>query len=819
MVECQGNLGVLTMPYDIIIGRNESDKKNFGKRGLVYIGKGYVKMGQYTSLSNKIFMDVARSHVILVAGKRGCLTENTQVFTNKGYKEIKDFDEKKDKVLSFNKNTKKFEWETAELLKYPIKSEKLLQIKLKDGRIINLTKEHPLLSSYGKYQYYRRACDLKINDKIVLPTTLPEIKKDEESLRIARLLGFILADGSIGIRKGKFKDGRGKWYNGTKARIRIHNACEEVLSQAKEDLEKEFKIIAKRYLRNDCNCKIVETKHQKIANKFIQLGVPKGFKSGIIRVPKIVFESSNKFKSNFISALFDCDGYIAKKGRTIDYSSKSRKFLEDLQILLTHFNIESVIRIKRAKLNGKIFDNYRLFITDNQSIENFKKIGFRNNFKQDRLKEHPNYKTRRRKTHYPHKNLVCTRIKSIKKISGIKEVYDLSVDKNHSFIANGIISHNSGKSYTLGVIAEELASLPEGVNKNIAPLIFDTMGIYWTMKFKNEKDKELLRNWKLESKGLPIKIFVPFGHYDKYLEKGIPIDNKFALDISELNVDDWILTFGLNITNPVAVLIERTLTKLRKKGKYNIDNIIYALEQDEKTPEQTKNAAAGLFEAADTWGIFARENQEPTQIKDLINAGITSILDLSVYNSVGAFNVRALVVSLVSRKIFNQRMEARKKEEIESISKGLDYFSEQEQKEDPLVWMFIDEAHEFLPKEGKTLATDALVQILREGRQPGLSLVLATQQPGQIHRDVMTQSDVVISHRVTSQADLEALNFIMQSYLLEGIKKYMDDLPTLKGSAIILDDNSERIYPMRIKPRFTWHGGEAPTAIKAEKKL
>jgi hypothetical protein len=59
----------------------------------------------------------------------------------------------------------------------------------------------------------------------------------------------------------------------------------------------------------------------------------------------------------------------------------------------------------------------------------------------------------------------------------------------------------------------------------------------------------------------------------------------------------------------------------------------------------------------------------------------------------------------------------------------------------------------------------------------------------------------------------------MQSYLLDSIKRYMDDLPTLKGSAIILDDNSERIYPMRIRPRFTWHGGEAPTAVKVEKRL
>ena len=98
-------------------------------------------------------------------------------------------------------------------------------------------------------------------------------------------------------------------------------------------------------------------------------------------------------------------------------------------------------------------------------------------------------------------------------------------------------------------------------------------------------------------------------------------------------------------------------------------------------------------------------------------------------------------------------------------------------------------------------------------------MVLATQQPGQIHRDVMTQSDIVISHRVTSEPDLTALNLIMQSYLLESISGYMNDLPSVKGSAIVLDDNSERIYPIKIRPRFTWHGGEAPTAIKVEKGL
>ncbi|MBT96986.1 MAG: DUF87 domain-containing protein [Candidatus Pacearchaeota archaeon] len=393
----------------------------------------------------------------------------------------------------------------------------------------------------------------------------------------------------------------------------------------------------------------------------------------------------------------------------------------------------------------------------------------------------------------------------------------MDIARSHVVLVAG--KRGGGKSYSLGVIAEELTNLPKDTSQNIASLIFDTMGIYWTMKFQNEKDKELLRDWELNPKNLPVKIFVPFGHYDNYLEKGIPADSKFALDITEMNSEDWVITFGLDITNPIAVLIERTITKLKEKRDFNINEIISNLENDQKTSQETKNAAIGLFEAANTWGIFAKESEESTQVKDLISAGITSILDLSVYNSIGSYNVRALVISLVSRKIFNQRMDARKKEEIKSVSSGLNFLSSAEKKESPLVWMFIDEAHEFLPLNKKTIATDALVQLLREGRQPGISLVLATQQPGQIHRDVMTQSDLVISHRVTSAQDLDALNQIMQSYLLSGIKQYMDDLPSLKGSAIILDDNSERIYPMRIRPRFTWHGGEAPTAVKIEKKL
>jgi len=404
------------------------------------------------------------------------------------------------------------------------------------------------------------------------------------------------------------------------------------------------------------------------------------------------------------------------------------------------------------------------------------------------------------------------------KYSSLSNSIFMDVARSHVVLVAG--KRGSGKSYTLGVLAEEISNLPKEVSQNIATLIFDTMGIYWTMKFRNEKDKKLLAEWGLQPKELPVKIFVPHGHYDDYLSKGIPVDEKFALNVAEMNAEDWILTFGLDIIHPVSILIQRVLMELREeKELFTLKDIIVRIEKDKRSVSEIKNAASALFEAARGWGIFSETAESVTNVEDLITAGTTSVLDLSVYNAVGAFNVRALAISLLSRKIFNQRMDARKTEEIKSVSRGLDYSSFSEKKEHPLVWIFIDEAHEFLPLVGKTIATDALIQLLREGRQPGLSLVLATQQPGQIHRDVMTQSDIVIAHRVTSAPDLEALNHIMQSYLLNSIKKYMNELPALKGAAIILDDNSERIYPVRIRPRFTWHGGEAPMAVKREKKL
>jgi len=399
----------------------------------------------------------------------------------------------------------------------------------------------------------------------------------------------------------------------------------------------------------------------------------------------------------------------------------------------------------------------------------------------------------------------------------------MDVARSHVVLIAG--KRGSGKSYTIGTIAEELTDLDPAIAQNLGVLIFDTMGIFWTMAYKNEKEQELLDQWGLETKKLSPNILVPFGYYDKYKEEGIPVTKSFALKVSEITSDDWITTFGLNFIDPIAIVIERNVTVLSEAVEegtikdFDIDDIVKAIKKDLNSSKQEKDASINLLEGAKTWGVFASKKEEGTKVEELIQAAKTTVLDLSCYSSIGSFNVRALVIGLVCKKIFNHRMAARRKEEIQGVRHGMDYLYYKEKREMPLVWIAIDEAHEFLPLQGKTAASDALIQLLREGRQPGISLVLATQQPGMIHRDVMTQADIVISHRVTAKPDIDSLNYIMQSYLSADIRTYLDNLPRLKGSAIILDDNSERIYPMRVRPRFTWHGGEAPTAIKVKQRV
>ncbi len=370
----------------------------------------------------------------------------------------------------------------------------------------------------------------------------------------------------------------------------------------------------------------------------------------------------------------------------------------------------------------------------------------------------------------------------------------LDVLRPHLIILTG--KRGFGKSYLLGVIVEEITKLPDDVKKNLCVLMVDTQGIFWTMKTPAEKESAALNDWDLKPRGFDVEVHIPEGQAKLFSEAGVDYDGVFSIQPSELTTDDWLSVFGIHQNDPLGILLQRIYKEFKNKKNYTIDDIIASILKHQGF-ENEKLALQNRFEAAKEWGIFGEE-----KMPDILQPGKVTILDISLTSQ----NVRALLLGIASRKILAARVKARRKEEQTEMELSVI-------RRTPMPWIFIDEAHNFLPDVGRTAATDILNTIVREGRQPGITLVLATQRPNKLNTDVIAQSDIVISHMLTAKSDIEALKALMQTYLLYDIGKYISELPKVKGAAIVLDDNSERIYKVRIRPRQSWHAGASPVAI------
>ncbi|RLI96219.1 MAG: hypothetical protein DRO99_04890, partial [Candidatus Aenigmatarchaeota archaeon] len=320
----------------------------------------------------------------------------------------------------------------------------------------------------------------------------------------------------------------------------------------------------------------------------------------------------------------------------------------------------------------------------------------------------------------------------------------------------------SGKSYTAAVVGEEITMLPEDVKKNLSVLMVDTMGIYWSMKKPNIKDSDALKAWKMKPKSMDVRLFVPEGFMQEYKDAGVDVDGSFTLACGELTDNDWITTFGFNMMDEHGVTIERVMKKVKSRlgSNYAISDIIDELEKDQKADAKVKNALVNRFEAAETWGIFRKEG---TPVKDIFTRGTVTVVDVSHYaRSSSGWSVRSLLVGILSRKIFQERVMARKSEEFEAMTG--------ESKDTiPMVWIIADEAHQFLPAQGENAALEPMLTLIKEGREPGISLLLITQMPNKLHGEALAQADLVISHRLTAQADIEALRSVMQTYMLKDI--------------------------------------------------
>lgn len=357
----------------------------------------------------------------------------------------------------------------------------------------------------------------------------------------------------------------------------------------------------------------------------------------------------------------------------------------------------------------------------------------------------------------------------------------------------------SGKSYTGAVIAEEIMNLPDDIKENLSVLMIDTMDIFWSMKSPNEKDIVLLSDWEIRPKSFPTQNIIPIGLAEFYDKQGLTYDGTFSIKSSELSAGDWALTFGINLYDTLGILLERIIKKLEGKD-YSIRDIVDEIDKDDRSEEKDRLALENRFLAAEGWGIFS---SEATPIEKFLKPGVATVLSIALQE----WNVRNLMLGILCREIYQARSAARREEE-QALIEG------EVVKKIPMTYIIMDEAHNFIPTEGETAATRPLLTLVTQGRQPGISLVFITQRPNKLNETVIAQSDLVISHRLTSKPDLDALSQIMQTYLLEDIRRSITDLPKTKGAAVLLDDNSERLFNIQVRPRQSWHAGGTPIALK-----
>ena len=364
-----------------------------------------------------------------------------------------------------------------------------------------------------------------------------------------------------------------------------------------------------------------------------------------------------------------------------------------------------------------------------------------------------------------------------------------------------------GKSYTMAVLLEEFARLPFSVKNRISVITIDTVGIFWSLKFPDKKNQDTLADWDLKPSESDVRVLVPKGKLDFYTKKGLPVDGALTLKASELDAVEWMALFKLTWKDPEGVLITTVVEQVKEKlgSYYGIDELISAVKSNTESTKLTRQALTNRLKVAKTWGLIEKEG---TRIRDIAKPGAITIIDVSAYRqAIGMEGTRDIIVALIGKKLFEERMLFRKEEEI-NLLKG-----KKRESAMPIVWMMIDEAHMFMPNDEQNLALQVLLEWVRVGRQPGLSLLLATQRPNKLHPDAISQCDLFISHRMTSKPDIEAVAAIRPSYLHQDFDHMYSQMPKSKGYALIVDDNSEKIWMVKIRPRFSWDAGVTANAF------
>lgn len=400
----------------------------------------------------------------------------------------------------------------------------------------------------------------------------------------------------------------------------------------------------------------------------------------------------------------------------------------------------------------------------------------------------------------------------------------------------------SGKSYDLGVLTEGLL-LPSSTristkDKAITTIIFDTQDQFWSLGSAPSEeileDREQIaeiRKWGLEPVLIPSFLLLkPRGEASE-----LPEAREYSIDPADLAVDDWCSLLQEERYTPIGHTIGTLVEKVARAGytttpsgagaggrrippkpRFDISDLLTCLRDDEDlsstTAQQTRNAVLWRLSGLSNSSLFVSGG---LNIRELLKPGQLSVLLMRKLDNA----TKSIVISVLTKKIFElmgeyhtrQKVARRRKVDLPSGFEGLPDGA----------WVLIDEAHLVCPSDRDTSAKGALIEYVKRGRDAGLSLVLATQQPSAIDSRVLSQVDLVIAHRLVMEGDIVAALARMPATLPSEITIGGQEVSSPSAlvrmldtrEAWVADAESSRAFLVAMRPRITPHGGDEPVLV------
>lgn len=405
-------------------------------------------------------------------GSEGCLTGNNFVFTGDGnVKLVKDL-QVSDTIIGYDLNNGSYIVESITYLNTPTLKE-CVKITTNSGRTIECSIDHPIYSSV-KSDYNERlvwqwhnAADLKKGNYLAICQEVPVFSNTP--IFDARLVGLLIGDGSYI----------------TSPRI---TTCDD---EIKSYIRRNYKTTVYNKPYKTKSNKILEEIGIKGIRQFLRdLGIY-GQSRNNKRLPSVIFEASKQDVCALIAGLIDTDGNISnifsktrkKWASTISIATSCKELAQQIQLLLQKIGVYSNIITKKPSknINKQVIDKnpyYSIEISSRDSILNLhKNVSLLIKYKQEALNQaaiHCSLKKSGRTTPFYRE-----KIANVEYI-GKQEIYNLSTTNTHTYLGNGIITHNSD---FIGAL--EMINYPEGYNVYAIPNVFDkgTVGVRKTIFF------------------------------------------------------------------------------------------------------------------------------------------------------------------------------------------------------------------------------------------------------------------------------------------------------------------------------------------------